>query len=223
MKFFRSYTPQLSDVRFHESGWELHENTVDNHAWYTEKRDAARLQLFRHPPEWPFDLRDTNAARTFFEHQANSFQGALIDLEVTSVRGIEALVGMFKYRSPQAGHLGMYYVGVIWLPFQDFLLQINFESLERGTTGLREAAVAVLVEPKPIVTSEPEVVTSAEEFFEKLRASAIRRLPSDNPQYDAMFPDHPLTKVRDLQRRFTRNVVLNQRLVKQKPYRLSSR
>jgi hypothetical protein len=222
VKFFRWYTPQLSDVCFHESAWELHENAADNHAWYTEKRDAARLQLFRHPPQWPFDLRNADAARTFFDRQATSFHGAMIELEVTSIQEIEALVGVFKYRSPQPSHLGKYYVGIIWLPFRDFLFQINYESLERGTTGLREAAVAVIAEPKPEETPEPEVVTSAEDLFEKLRTGTIRRLPSDDPQFDAMFPDHPLTKVRDLQRRFIHNVVFHRRLGDQKLYRLAS-
>jgi hypothetical protein len=153
-------------------------------------------------------------------HRQNRCDLRYCELKVTSIQGIEALVGVFKYRSPQPGHLGKYYVGIIWLPFQDFLFQINFESLERGTTGLREAAVALIAEPKSDVTPEPEVVISAEELFEKLRTGTIRRLPSDDPQFDAMFPDHPLTKVRDLQQRFTGNVVFSQRLIGQKPYRL---
>jgi hypothetical protein len=224
VKFFRTYTPELSHVRFHESTWELHEQAVDDRAWFTEKRDAARLRLFRHSPtNWSFDLRDADAARAFFENQANSFQGAMLELEVASIQGLEALVGVFKYRSPQAGHLGKYYVGVTWLPFQHFLFQINFEALERGTTGLREATVAAITKWEPVVEAEPEIVTSAEDLFEKLRSGTIRRLPSDDRQFDEMFPEHPLTKVRDLQQRFARNVVFHRRLIQQPPYRLNNR
>lgn len=223
MNFFRLYSPQLSDIRFHESTWELHENTADSQTWYTHTDIAARILLSQESPPWPFDLRDINAARTFFDQQANGFGGVMLELDVKPIQGIESLIGIFKYRSPQPPTLGMHYVGIIWLPFQDFIFQINFESRERGTTGLREAIVTAMAEPQPVITSEPETVTSIDALFDKLREGTIRRLPSDDSQFDEMFPDHPLTKVRNMEQHFIDHAIFHRRLSHQKPYRVKSK
>ncbi|MCH8619592.1 hypothetical protein [Undibacterium sp. TS12] len=124
----------MADVHFHEDGWECCDNAQNNQSWYTETRDPVRIQLFGPPASWSFDLRDEKAAHAFFYAQSQSFGGALLDIAVETIAGVECLVGVFKYKSPIPDHSGMYYVGIVWLPFEKFLFQVNFESLEQGTT-----------------------------------------------------------------------------------------
>ncbi len=104
----------------------------------------------------------------------------------------------FKYRSPVPGSLGMCYVGILWLPFEDCRFQVNVEALEMGTTGMREATVMIIEGDKWPMEPQDKipVITSEEELQELYRKARVRRLPSDDPRYDASFPQHPLSLVR---------------------------
>ncbi|MFZ6778712.1 hypothetical protein ACO0LD_17960 [Undibacterium sp. Ji83W] len=220
MRFFNFYTPKISDIQFHKDNWELHEGFENDKAWYTEKRDPARIRFFDRQPDWPFDLRDEKAARDFFEAQSRSLNGVLIEIAVENIAGTECLVGVFKYKSPVPNDLGMYYVGIVWMPFEKFLFQINFESMEKGTTGMREAAVAMIVNPAPVKSDEePVMLNSMEELFANLRKKPVQAVPSDDKKYDEMFAEHPLSKVRALLDHFRNNVKIDKQLLKQKPFR----
>lgn len=220
MKIFNFYKPKLSDVSYSADGWTLHDNTKNNKSWYTEKRDATRIQFFDGPIDWPFDLTSEGKAREFFENESRKIGGALIEIEVKRIAQIESLVGIFKYKSQVENHLGKYYIGIIWMPFEKFTFQVNFESLEQGTTGTREAAVSIIENPEGIESNdEPESVSSMKELLQKLGQHQIEAVPSDERKYDKDFPDHPLTKVRKYLEFFENNVAINKELLKQKPYR----
>lgn len=222
--FFRrsTYTPTLRDIRFHRDDWRLEERTADSALWMTPDGDASKLQLTFRVGVWPFDLRDEAAAHAFYARECEALSGAMIELSVRRIRGFESLVGVFKYRSPAPGHLGMYYVGIVWLPFETCTFQINFESLERGTTGAREAAVA-LIERVPPPQEEPELLTSMEAFFERARNAKVQALPSDARTYDDAFPEHPLSKVRRMLTQFETEAVFDRRMSTLKPYRVGGR
>jgi hypothetical protein len=93
----------------------------------------------------------------------------------------------------------MMFVGIIWIPFSNYMYQLNLEALEQGTTGFREAAIALLhpeSRPKHEERQEPIAVASAEEMFARMRSSPVRALLSDEEQFDEKFPNHPLSLVR---------------------------
>src|SRR5262249_34327903 len=85
----------------------------------------------------------------------------------------------------------------LWIPFEACRFQVNVESMEVGTTGMREAAVMLIAKDDwPQSEEPPVVVSSGEDFFKRITRAPIVRLPSDHERYDHMFPDHPLSKVR---------------------------
>lgn len=223
--FFRrsTYVPTLRDLRFHRDDWRLEGETPQSLLCITPQGDAVKLQLASHASHWPFDLRDEAAARDFYARECDTLSGTLIEIAVRRIGGFEALTGVFKYRSPVPQHLGMYYVGIIWLPFESCGFQINIESLERGTTGAREAAVALIETPEPPTQDEPELLTSMEDFFERVRNAKVRALPSDDPKYDDAFPEHPLSKVRRMMAQFEADAVFEKRLSTLKPFRVGAR
>ena len=222
MEFFNFNKPSISDLSFHKESWELYDNFDTNISWFTEERDAARLQLFNEPYTWPFDLGEEAAARTFFENQSIGMGGALIQMNVEEISGLESLVGIFKYRSPVPDHMRMFYIAVIWIPFKEFCFQINFESLETDPTGAREAAVSLIEIPTPVESDEePELITG-DELFARMGQSQIVLSQSDDPKYDAGFPEHPLTKVRSYIQHLRDNLVINKDLLKQKRHRLNN-
>lgn len=216
----------LDAIHFEQRGWSLEEDTLHNRAWLTQSGDAVRLQLFPHPPPWPFDVNDLSGACAYYERAAAEMGGAMLSVEAAQAAGLEALRGVFKYRSPVPGSLGMYYVGILVLPFCDFYIQFNAESLETGTTGMREAAVYALSRTDdptgPHLKEVPRRVGSIDEMFDQMRAAPVRALPSDDERYDAGFPGHPLTNVRALLNHLATTLQVDPIVSHAPPYRAHS-
>jgi hypothetical protein len=186
-------------LTFDLAGCSLEEQSASHRGWMNAAGIAHRLQFQAGPPDWPFDLTMPEAAAEYYRQQCAAMGGAMVSMEVTTAAGAEALAGLFKYRAPAPYNLAMYYVGILWLPFREVNFRVNVEAMERGTTGTREAAVMVIEGdrwPKPPSDAPPILLKSAEELFERLGSSPVRRLPSDDAHYDSMFPDHPLSQVR---------------------------
>lgn len=187
---------QLADLQLDITGWELHHRHNTSVAWYTEEKNAVRIQLHA-PVIWPFAMNDIAAATQYWQQETAKIDGALLTLQSLEIQGVPALQGIFKYRNPTPGSLGMYYVAIIWIPVNQGLFQLNVEAVEQGDTGIREALVFNMqLQQGEVLQDEPELIVSAEELFAKMRESTLRCLPSDDSQYDEMFPDHPLSQVR---------------------------
>jgi hypothetical protein len=169
--------------------------------WVHPDHVAHRLKFDTGVIYWPFDLTDPDAAREFYRRECEQNAGVMLEMEPVAAAGVEGLAGVFKYRSPVPGSRGMAYVGILWLPFRDCRFQVNVEAVETGMTGMREAAVMAIegdkwpMEPQaeiPVISSPAEW----EALSRKARERPLRRLPSDDPKYDASFPQHPLSLVR---------------------------
>ncbi len=199
MAFWRRKKVTLDCVSCDTVGWELREESEFHRMWSTNTHVYIRFQLLNVPPSYPYDFTDIAAARNYYEQQSVENGSAMISVDFDHSADVDIMKGVFKYRSPEPHDLGMYFVGVLALLFRDLSFQINVESMETETTGLREVAVALLSDESSTVDDEPIMVESADEMFEHMRKRPVRRTPSDDEDYDDSFPDHPLSKVRSVQ------------------------
>jgi len=188
----------VDSLTFDLTDCELVQQGETERIWVAPEHVAYRLKFDQGVIYWPFDLTDPEAAREFYRSECEQNAGVMLEMRAGTAAGAEALSGVFKYRSPVPGSLGMAYVGILWLPFRDCRFQVNVEAVETGTTGVREATVMIIegdrwpMEPQ----AEIPVITSQEELDALYRKARVRRLPSDDPKYDASFPQHPLSLVR---------------------------
>lgn len=163
--------------------------------WVNQQNGLYCLLRFRaEPPDWDFDLRDPALPENFYRNQCASAAGAMLDMKVLHLDGLEALSGLFKYRNPERP-LAILYVGIIWIPLTRHIYQINFEATEQGTTGIREAVVMTL-EPPDLSEFEFVQPGTADDMMTAMAAKPLRVIASDNEKYDEMFPQHPLSLVR---------------------------
>jgi hypothetical protein len=191
----------VDSLTFDLADCELAQQTDSERNWVSPRCVAYRLKFDRRVIYWPFDLTDQAAARDFYRRECEQNAGVMLEMEPVTAAGVEGLSGVFKYRSPVLGSLAMVYVGILWLPFRDCWFQVNVEAVEQGTTGFREAVVMAIegdnwpMEPQaeiPVINSQAEL----DALYAKARERPMRRLPSDDPKYDASFPQHPLSLVR---------------------------
>ncbi|MEM9252217.1 MAG: hypothetical protein AAGB29_07680 [Planctomycetota bacterium] len=209
----------IDAVRFDTSGWKQHESSAEHRLWLTPSSDAVALRRQEPPPAYPYDFRSLPAARAFYAEESAQRGGVMISVDFVDSSGIDVMRGVFKYRSPEPGSLAMYYVGVIALLRRTCAFQINAESVEVGSTGAREAAVMAMGDGPPALQEEEVVVASASDLFAKMGEARIKRLPADDERYDDMFPDHPLSKVRSLQKRILETLEVDDSFREQPPYR----
>lgn len=191
----------VDSLTFDLADYELVQQADSERIWVSPDHVAYRLKFDRGVIYWPFDLTDPAAAREFYRRECSQNAGEMLEMDVVTAAGAEGLSGVFKYRSPVPGSLGMAYVGILWLPFRDCRFQVNVEAVEVGATGMREAVVMVIEGDKWPMESQAEIpiINSPEELdalHAKARERPPRRLPSDDAKYDVSFPQHPLSLVR---------------------------
>ena len=173
--------PNIDSLTFDLTDCSLGEQSESHRRWMNSAGLAYLLRFNRGRLDWPFDLTKLDAATDYFTRQCGGNGGVMLSMHVSTVAGSEALCGLFKYRAPIPGSRAMYYVGIIWLPFQQCRFQVNVEAIEMGSTGTREAAVMLIDGDK----------------WPKMAADMpVRQLPSDDERYDQEFPGHPLSQVR---------------------------
>jgi hypothetical protein len=199
----------IDSIKFDLTNCESVERNAERKGWMNSDGVAHLLTFRQGPIDWPFDLTDLEGARQFYGDQCASVGGVMLSMDVLDIDKVEVLQGLFKYRAPIPKSLAMMSVGILWIPFSNFRYQLNIEAMERGTTGMREAMVYAMGEsryPDPTLLqrcpwpemkeAEPVPADSAEDMFDRMRASPLHKLPADDAQFDDMFPAHPLSLVR---------------------------
>ena len=93
----------------------------------------------------------------------------------------------------------MGYLGSLMLPFGAFGFMLSIAARERGTTGMRDTLVLMKLMQSGVVRF-PEGADQPAGWMADPYDPAIATPPgrnlSDDPEYDAIFPDHPLARVR---------------------------
>lgn len=111
------------------------------------------------------------------------------------------------YKHPHGN--GFVFKGMLWMPVNDHWLVWTAVDGERGTTGVREAMITAEMFDDGRLTVELYQRTWAADPYEPLLAVADRRVLryiSDDQQFDARFPDHPLSRVRAVLRELLTSV-----------------
>jgi hypothetical protein len=194
--------PNFYSIGFDLTGCTVREQSKNHRLWVSDESVAHLMRFVNEPANWPFDLRDPDAAACFYWNQCADNNGIMLSMQVITIDGVEALRGLFKYHAPGPNRLAMAYIGILWLPFETCRFQINVEAMELGTTGTREAIVMSLDRenwPQFEQLGDPLVIETEEQWnamYEVALKKPPRHLPSDDAKYDAGFPDHPLSKVR---------------------------
>ena len=214
--------PGIYSISFDLVDSSLVEQSSNHRMWMNSQRVAHMLRFNHGPLDWPFGLSDPDAARWFYHRQCEDNGGVMLSADVVQAAGAEALWGVFKYRIPVQDSTGMYYVTILWIPFQQCRFQLNIEAAELGTTGVRECAVMVMLGDKWPMPPQKEIphIESEEQLRELYRSAPVRQLPSDEPEYDGAFPQHPLSMVRARMARVLETVRLDGDARRLSPYRI---
>jgi hypothetical protein len=189
--------PGIETVRLDMSGWQEISRTAERIQARNENGEYLEIAVAGiTPPEGYPKVPDLAALRDFYERSIAGQPVAVVDLDVLPIQGFHSVMRISKFRADNS--LAMIYSGTLELSFSEFAYFITVQSLEQGTTGLREAMWAMMHKDEILqeASQPPTQVQSQEDLVALLKSGPVQRAPSDDKQFDEAFPDHPLTRVR---------------------------
>lgn len=104
---------------------------------------------------------------------------------------------------------GFVFIGMLWMPVNDHWLVWIVGDCESGTTGVREATItAEMFDDGRLTVEQYQRIWAADPYEPSLLVADQRVLRniSDDEQFDARFPRHPLSCVRTVLRELLTNV-----------------
>ncbi|GHI01912.1 hypothetical protein AQI88_17225 [Streptomyces cellostaticus] len=175
--------------------------------------DAAGLVLTVHffplVPDLPAPLHEFERLRTALAAGVGGRGGGLIEAVPGAVDGVPAVRQLIKVRLPGAAH-GQGFLGSWTIPKAGCSTVLKVQAAEGGMTGVREAMVMNQVGMEAYFRPHP--YSAGGQF------GGLPYHVGDDEQWDAGFPDHPLTLVRAALHRITPTVTLDEHFKQLPPF-----
>lgn len=187
--------------------------------WLTPKGDGLGLFYFAVPPDIEANLENVDGVRAFYARSAHEAGLGVVETEVVTVDGCVAVRTIFKLAQGQTGRT---YLGALTFPFRNFSYVFKVQSPERGVTGIRESAVLATLMSRgtpALDTNTGQLSGWLDAPYDSNEAGPMTRNISERPEYDALFPEHPLSRADHLQR----TVVVDNDVKRQPKYVRSDR
>ncbi|MCG6989799.1 MAG: hypothetical protein LJF06_16690 [Gemmatimonadetes bacterium] len=143
------------------------------------------LHYFAMPPDLPAPLSDITTIRQFCRQQLGE-GGAIVEVEAVTLGRCSALSTILKMSQEPAG---MTYVAALTIPFAECSFVAKVVCPEIGVTGMRDAVVAEMLDAWEMQD------WFADPYLPDYRNPVLRNR-SDDTEWDATFPDHPLSRAR---------------------------
>jgi hypothetical protein len=155
-------------------------------AWKNEEGDSLSLHVFLMVPDLAGPLSRIDRIRDGYRKLIAQSGGALVEVATDELDVLPALRTIFKF--PQKPH-GMSYIGAWTIPRRSFSFVVRVCCAEHGTTGVRDTLVAHKLD-----------LPKSKDWFRdpydsRFRAPVLRNR-SDDSEWDGLFPQHPLSRVR---------------------------
>jgi hypothetical protein len=162
--------------------------------WVSPVGDGVGLYHFALPPDIPASLDDLSALRRYYRARCDASQLGLIEVERVDLSGVRAIHTIIKAAQEPTGRT---YVGSITLPFRDFSYVLKVQAPEHPPTGMRDTMVFAELSQTGVVQLEDGVARGwlVDPYAPELMGPMTRNR-SELREYDASFPDHPLSRVR---------------------------
>jgi hypothetical protein len=163
--------------------------------------------MFSLSPDIDADLNSVEGVRARYRRLASASGLAIIEIETPIVQGRRCVRTIFKM--PQQP-TGMTYLGSLTLPFRDFSYVLKVGCVEQGMTGVRDAIVLdeFMKRGAVSISLEGGIEGWMEDPYDASLRAPFMRNRAEGREYDAKFPQHPLSRARQVMDRLEETVTL---------------
>jgi len=188
----------INSVVIPNFGWPLTTSSESIKSWVNpEQTISLSINYFSLEPDIP-TLKNIDQLRDFFR-KALAAQGyGMVELDILQTFGISMVKGIFKI--PQRP-FGMTYLASMTIPFENCSFVIKVQAMESGATGMRDTVIS----QKLLTNNEISIGPNGFEgwFYDPYDENikdGLRMNRSEEEQYDSQFPEHPLSRSREILR-----------------------
>lgn len=168
--------------------------------WTDERGLVLSVHFFSLVPDLPAGLDDPERLRSGLAHLVAGSGGGLIETVLGPVDGVPAVRQLVKMGRPNGQ--GQVFLGSWTVPKAGCSTVLKVQAAEGATTGMREAMIMSQVGPADYFRPHP--------YAPGLQGGLPYHV-GDHEQWDAQFPEHPLTLIRAALHRITPTVTLDER------------
>jgi hypothetical protein len=184
--------PGIDGVQVDSTGWTEGRTDLSEKSWH-QPGAALSLSYFPLPPDLPHAVGDDEPLFAQFEELLAAEEGMAV-VEAVWVDGPED-VSLAQILIKAAVPRGMVYIGSLTAPFAACSWVAKMQALDEHPTGAREA---IWLDRHLASGGDLNTLGFVERDgppgpHEPVR---VRRMPSDDPEWDDLVPRHPLSRVR---------------------------
>ena len=198
-------------IQFDTGGWRSVGAPGDVLEWRDALGNRLRVCFQSRPAEHLAEPLGIGSLRAFCRRRAAAGGGAIVSVETVDIAGIQCLKVIDKYERRPAYD----YEGAITIPLANSHFAIVMDASEHGTTGVREAVVTSQLlmrgelDLSGLTAGESKPVPIPGWFrdpYDPGYDGRVLHSLSDDARLDALFPDHPLSRIRSCLARIQRTM-----------------
>lgn len=182
-------------VQFRPAGlWQLDLRDESQATWLHPCGDVASFHFFDLPPDLAAvpDAAGLAVLRQGYR-DALAGHGGIVSVEPVEISSIKSIAAIFKLMQNPSG---MTYVASLTIPFRDCSFVVKLQCPELGITGMRDTAIFAKLSSELEFDDKGRPQGWMKDPYLSACDSSARYNLSDQAQYDADFPDHPLSRAR---------------------------
>ncbi len=198
----------ISQISFDTVGWQILEKSATMIKWRNDIPDGMYLNFFDIPPDIPVSLRNIQALQASYWQGINAQGGGLVSLDVIEIEMVPTIKQIVKIPIPNQQH-GLLYLASFTIPFGSFSYVVKFQCQEWGTTGIRESVVV----SQALAAGQIQIGDGNGKIVGWTPYPNSDMNLAEDETYDAMFPQHPLSRARHYLNHVQTTIKLDGRIV----------
>jgi tetratricopeptide (TPR) repeat protein len=193
--------PSVHSVTFDTRGWSPGKTKGNALKWSNPDGDTLSSRIDAQATENRLPLMDLEALRALYRDETADLGGGIVSVDVVRAGQLPVIKVISKYERRPA----YAYDGRLIVPLKNASCTLTMHSIERGVTGTRDAVVGAQLaqrgELEIEAADEPGAPRRVKGWFQDpydpgWPGRSLYSM-SDDERLDALFPQHPLSKVRN--------------------------
>lgn len=188
-------SPDIHSITFTHLGWDDRTDNESELSWSSPDYPALlTISYFNKRPDLPCVVTELDTLRSFYRKMVQQQDGGLLKVETIRIDEVDCLETLIKIpRAPS----GILYISSITIPFRSCSYVIKLQMTENSTTGIREAVIGQKLLAENVLTTHNNHIDgwSSDPYLTNYSSGSLMNI-AEREEYDEMFPDHPLTRIR---------------------------
>jgi len=186
----------INSVSVPTFGWNKVEENDSRIVWVNPEQSALiSLNFFDLQPDLP-TIKDVDFLRNFYRKNVISAKGGIIEVSLLDIHNTPSVKTILKIPQPESG---MTYIASVTIPFENCSFVVKVQTAEVDITGVRDSFIlSKLLGTGEITFDDNGIQNWFEDPYDPTIKEGTPMNKSEQEQYDAEFPHHPLSVARAL-------------------------